>query len=143
MYVLARGPATAATGKGPSPGGRSLPNSAASNNCLVSNIIWSPTRKVVSTRTQSIAALGSCCTSCSKAFIRRGRRWRGSSAARRSGRKREAGMLTSINVERGQVAAQREGRVVNGNDGEWQPHVPLVFAPLVKAHATTYRPARH
>ena len=39
-------------------------------------------------------------------------------------------MLTSINEERGQVAAQRRGRVVNGEDSVWQPHVPVVLAAI-------------
>ena len=39
-------------------------------------------------------------------------------------------MLTSINEERGQVAAQRGGRVVNGEDSVWQPHVPVFLAAI-------------
>ena len=37
-------------------------------------------------------------------------------------------MLTSTYEERGQVAAQRVGRVVNGQDGVWQPRVLVVLA---------------
>ena len=39
-------------------------------------------------------------------------------------------MLTSINDERSQVAAQRGGRVVNGEDGLGQPHVLVALAAM-------------
>ena len=39
-------------------------------------------------------------------------------------------MLTLINEEWGQVAAQGGGRVVNGEDYVWQPRVPAVLVAI-------------
>ena len=49
-------------------------------------------------------------------------------------------MLTLINEERSQIAAQRGGRVVNGEDGVSHPHVPdsqSSLRPLAKARNMT------
>ena len=44
-------------------------------------------------------------------------------------------MLTSTNEERGRLAAQRRGRVVDDEVGAGQPDVPIVLAAVGKGAA--------
>ncbi len=43
---------------------------------------------------------------------------------------RQPRVLAPIDEERGEAAAQRGSRIIDGEDSVWQPHVPIVLAAV-------------